>query len=156
MVQLAAAMPIYSMLYPLVNVPAHPPIVTTLKYFNEAGVIGMSHNFKKFYVGLAVGEKGPSVLALIQLNWEYSELTLVHRLGNKAGVSITEFVSALSANRRSKERIIGHVRGIGGNHHLCTVVATYMEGFLTGWNADVRSIMDKSHWSMGSKFVIRA
>ena len=153
MAKIAVGIPIYSMLYPLVDAPAHPQFVTTEKYFKEAGVIGMSHSFKEHYVGLKVGAKEPSVLALLRLNWEISDPVSLRRLANKAEVSVTEFLTALSTGQ-SKKRIIGHVRGIGGNHnHYDVVVATYMEGFLAGWNADVRSIMDKSHWPVGSTFV---
>lgn len=153
MAKVGVGMPMYSTLRPLLEVPAYERFVATEKYFKEAGVIGMSHTFETLYIGLEVGAKGPSVVALRQLNWEVSDLAWERKLGHKAEVSIPEFVTALTAYRGSKERISGHIRGIGGNHHLCVVVATYMSGFLSGWTVDVSSIMDKCHRPVGSKFV---
>ncbi len=153
MAQLTVTMPIYSTLYSLVHVPAHEGFVTTEKYFREAGVIVMSHTFKTHYLGLTVGPKGPSILAIRQLNREVSDLAWGRRLGQKAEISIVEFVTALSVYYGNEKRIIGHVKGFGGNQHLRVVVATYMSGFLGNWAVDVSSIMDKGKRSVGSKFV---
>lgn len=157
MAKIMAPMQVFSVVHPLINVPPYTSFVTDEKYFKDSGVVGMSLGFRARYVGLKVREKGPSVLALLRLNWEYSDLALLPKLGSKVTVTIAEFVTALSANRGSKQRLVGYVRGIGGeNQDFRAAIATYMEGsYLSGWDVDLRLVRDRSRWPKGSIFVTR-
>jgi len=115
------------------------------------GVNWMGDNFETLFVGLEVSATKHTTLAVSKLEQCSVGGPILTELGNRAEITIFQFLVFLSQNKESSESFICYSRGKDGN--LWAVDAVWSTG--GGWDLGASFATGPFEWSVGSQFVSR-
>jgi hypothetical protein len=119
-----------------VEILAQPPVVTSAKYFEDAGVTWMGCLFRSEFLGIDVPATKAINLTVRKLKQNSSDAYIVSELGGEKAVEITasHLREFLSQNRESNEIFLFYLRGRKGT--LWAVDANWNNG---GWRIGANS-----------------
>ena len=118
------------------KISAQPSVVTSVKYFEDAGVTWMGHLFRSEFLNLEVPATNTVNLTVHKLKQNSSDAHIIIELGGEKRVEIlaTQFREFLSQNRESNDIFLFYLRGKKGT--LWAVDSNWNNG---GWRVGANS-----------------
>lgn len=129
-----------------VQISAQPAITTSEEYFKEAGVVWMIDDFRAQFLGLEVPTTREIRLAIHRLEKDSLDKSILDELGNKAEISVSQFIEFLNAHHGSEEWFIFYLKGKNGD--LWAIRALWHQGD-GDWRVHVRSVANRGGWGAG-------
>ncbi len=119
--------PLYS-----VEIETQPAVVVSEKYFEEAGIKRVHDNFPGPFLGMEAPAITDSVLKAQGIEISSNTHYIHEELGERAQISIQEFVGFLKKGRRSSGAYVFYIRGRDGD--LFAVFCRWIHE-INGWVA---------------------
>ena len=131
---------------------AKPALITTEKYFREAGVVWMGKKFRDEFLGLKVFATNEGEIAIYLLEGDSSDFPILTCLGDEAKISVSQFHSFLAENRKTPGWFVFYLEGKDGNLYP---VGAGKGVNSDGWDVDAHAIGRRSGYAAGGQFLSR-